>query len=675
VVQKELNLGILAHVDAGKTSLTERLLYEAGVIREVGSVDAGTTQTDSLALERARGITIRSAVTSFAVEDVHVNLIDTPGHPDFIAEVERVLSVLDGAVLVISAVEGVQPQTRILMRVLQRLRIPTLVFINKIDRPGADVERVVHAVSERLTIVGVEMGRARELGTRAARFALSSAEDSGFRARLSEVVAESNDRIMASYLNEESQLPYLELREELAAQTRRALVHPIFSGSAMTGAGVQPLMSGIAELLPVAEGDPDGPLSATVFKIERGANGEKVAFARMFSGTIRTRDRLHFGANLEDKVTDIAVFERGHAVQRPTVSAGAVAKLWGLSQIQVGDAIGERRGVGARPQFQPPTLESVVVSRDQKDRGRLHDALAQLAEQDPLINVRQDDLRQEIAVSLYGDVQKEVIEATLASDFGIKVAFREATTIYIERPIGTGEAVEFLYAKTKTNVTGKSSPGSSNPFNATLGLRVDPAPRGSGVEFRLDVDVRLVPLYIYKTVNAFVDHMQEYVRETLQEGLSGWQVTDCTVTMTDCGYRAPGSTANDFRRLTPVVLMRALEQAKTVECEPILRVSLDLPTATIGTVAPALARLGVAFETTSTYNELSVIETLMPAVRAQDLHRQLPGLTGGEGALNSTFADYEPVIGIQPIRPRTTPNPLNLDEYLMHLPGRARGGS
>ena len=155
--QRELNLGIVAHVDAGKTTLTERLLYEAGVIDEIGSVDAGTTQTDTLDLERQRGITIKSAVASFALDDVHVNLIDTPGHPDFIAEVERVLSVLDGAVLVISAVEGVQPQTRILMRALQRLRIPTLLFVNKIDRAGADDDRVLRAISERLEAAVVPM--------------------------------------------------------------------------------------------------------------------------------------------------------------------------------------------------------------------------------------------------------------------------------------------------------------------------------------------------------------------------------------------------------------------------------------------------------------------------------------------------------------------------------------
>src|SRR6185503_6767315 len=165
-----LNLGILAHVDAGKTTLTERLLYAAGVIDAVGSVDKGTTQTDSLALEQQRGITIKSAVVSFTIGDVTVNLIDTPGHPDFIAEVERALSVLDGVVLVTSAVEGVQPQTRILMRALQRLHVPTLIFVNKIDRRGARYSEVLQEISERLTPAAVAMGAVRDLGTRAADF-------------------------------------------------------------------------------------------------------------------------------------------------------------------------------------------------------------------------------------------------------------------------------------------------------------------------------------------------------------------------------------------------------------------------------------------------------------------------------------------------------------------------
>src|SRR3982751_6027183 len=165
---RTLNLGILAHVDAGKTTLTERLLYTAGAITKIGSVDAGSTQTDSLALERQRGITIKSAVASFVLGDTRMNLIDTPGHPEFIAEVERVLSVLDGVVLVISAVEGVQSQTRVLMRTLQRLHLPTLIFVNKIDRGGADAERVLQAIADKLTPAIVPMGYSRDLGTRSA---------------------------------------------------------------------------------------------------------------------------------------------------------------------------------------------------------------------------------------------------------------------------------------------------------------------------------------------------------------------------------------------------------------------------------------------------------------------------------------------------------------------------
>jgi ribosomal protection tetracycline resistance protein len=294
-----LNLGILAHVDAGKTTLTERLLHAAGVIDEVGSVDRGSTQTDSLALERQRGITIKSAVVSFVVDGVTVNLIDTPGHPDFIAEVERVLSVLDGAVLVISAVEGVQTQTRLLMRTLQRLRIPVLLFVNKLDRGGADADRVLQGIAEQLTPAIVAMGSAGGVGTRGARFTPYGAADAGFTFRLVELLADHDDALLADWVDDRAAVSYRRLRGELAAQSRRALVHPVFIGSAITGAGVDPLIAGIGELLPASTGDADAPVSGAVFKVERGPAGEKIAYVRMFSGTVRVRDRLRFGRGKE----------------------------------------------------------------------------------------------------------------------------------------------------------------------------------------------------------------------------------------------------------------------------------------------------------------------------------------------------------------------------------------
>ena len=580
---RTLNLGILAHVDAGKTSLTERLLYAAGVIDEIGSVDRGSTQTDSLALERQRGITIKSAVVSFVVGDVIVNLIDTPGHPDFIAEVERVLSVLDGAVLVVSAVEGVQAQTRVLMRTLQRLRIPTLLFVNKIDRSGAQPERVHRSIADKLTPAAVVMGSTRDAGARGATFVPFGAGDSAFASELAVRLAEHDDALLASYVSEESIAPYQRLRRALAAQTKRALVHPVFFGSAITGAGVDALTAGITALLPACVGDVSGPVSGTVFKVERGAAGEKVAYLRMFTGVVRTRNRLRFGADREGKVTAIAVFEQGSAERSDAVEAGRIAKVWGLADVRIGDAIGAEDNPPAPHYFAPPTLETVVVPRHAGEQGALRVALGRLEEQDPLINLRQDDVRREIYVSLYGEVQKEVIQETLATDFGLEVDFRETTTICVERPVGTGSAVD---------VMGQAP----NPFLATVGLRVEPGPVDSGVEFRRAVEVLgTMPLAFFKAV-------EDTVHRTLRQGLNGWQVVDCIVTMTHSGYaprqshahqrfnKAMSSTGEDFRGVTPLVVMRALQQAGTTVHEPIHHFRLELPADTLGTVVPALAR-------------------------------------------------------------------------------------
>jgi ribosomal protection tetracycline resistance protein len=664
-----LNLGILAHVDAGKTTLTERLLHAVGVIDEIGSVDDGTTQTDSLALERQRGITIKSAVVSFLIDDVTVNLIDTPGHPDFIAEVERVLSVLDGAVLIVSAVEGVQAQTRVLMRALQRLRVPTLFFVNKIDRAGAGYERVLTSISQKLTSAVWPLGVVNHLGTRAAEFVPSGSLDAAGISRLVGLLADHNDALMAAYVEDETAISWRDLRNELATQTKQALVHPVFFGSALTGAGLDSLIGGIPELLPTVVGNGDGPVAGTVFKIERGPAGEKVAYVRMFSGTVRTRDRLRFGQDRQGKVTAISVFARGSADRRGSVTAGHIAKLWGLREVRIGHTIGALRQTSTGRHFAPPTLETVVVPTRPTDRGSLQVALDQLADQDPLINVRRDHLGQELSVSLYGEVQKEVIQATLATEFGVDVTFRDSTPICIERPIGSGEAIEVLHAE-------------SNPFHATIGLRVEPAPVGAGIDFQLGVDPRTLPLHIYKTAESFRETMAQHVRQALQEGIWGWQVTDCLVTMTRCMYsiadgppsrRGPPSTPADFRKLTPIVLMGALEQAGTVVCEPLHRFHLTVPDDTLGAILPALTRLRAVPQTPVMRYSSYLVEGEIPAAQVHELTQQLPALTRGEGILESVFDRYQPVRGAIPTRPRSVHHPLNRMEYLQYVSGRVAG--
>ncbi len=317
---------------------------------------------------------------------------------------------------------------------------------------------------------------------------------------------------------------------------------------------------------------------------------------------------------------------------------------------------------GSVQHFAPPTLETVVLPVRPADKGALHLALAQLEEQDPLIALRQDDIRGEISMSLYGEVQKEVLQATLAGDFGVEVTFRETTTICIERPIGTGAAVETIATE-------------PNPFLATVGLRVEPAPVGTGLQFRLGVELGSMPY-------AFMRAIEETVHATLQQGLSGWQVTDCTVTLTHSGYwarqshshgtfdKSMSSTAGDFRGLTPLVLMTALLRAGTKVYEPVHRFVLEVPAETYGVVLPVLVSLRAVPQPPTARDTSYLLEGTIPAARVHELSQRLPKLTSGEGVLESAFDHYQPVHGPVPTRPRTDADPLDRSAYLLRVQRR-----
>jgi ribosomal protection tetracycline resistance protein len=638
-----LNLGVLAHVDAGKTTLTERLLHLAGVVDEPGSVDSGTTRTDTLALERRRGITIKAAVVSFPLDDVTVNLVDTPGHPDFIAEVERVLGVLDGAVLVLSAVEGVQPQTRILMRALQRLRVPTLLFVNKIDRIGADVDGVLDAIRTRLTPDILPMGTAAGLGSRAASFTAYAADDDGFRERETLALAEHDERLLAAYVEGRERAPD-QLLADIAAQTREAVLHPVFAGSAVTGAGVRQLMAGIGTLLPTAAYDASSEPSGRVFKVERGPAGEKLAYVRMFTGSVRARQRLELPGRRIGKISGIQAYEGGEWVRADEIGPGRIGRLHGLAAVRVGDGFGAAFDAEEH-QFAPPTLESSVEAVDPAKRPALRAALAQLADQDPLIATRLDEHGRP-TVSLYGRVQQEVLGSTLAEEHGIEVEFSEASVLHVERPRGVGEAVVRLNTE-------------ENPYHATIGLRIEPGEPGTGLTFVTDVPARDMPLYLFRSAEAFAASIEKHVRRELAHGRYGWEVTDCVVTMVEASYsvadgppskRGPTSTSFDYRKVTPVVARRALERARTRVCEPVLGVLLEVPTADAVTLQRVLARWGAELTGQTSVGELTRLEARLVAARLHELQHQLPDLTGGEGTLESRFDGYQPIRGRPPVR-------------------------
>ncbi|WP_372671998.1 GTP-binding protein [Amycolatopsis kentuckyensis] len=613
---KTLNIGILAHVDAGKTSLTERLLFEAGAIDHLGSVDGGDTQTDSLELERRRGITIRSAVVSFLAGDTRITLIDTPGHSDFIAEVERALRVLDGAVLVVSAVEGVQAQTRVLMRTLRRLGIPTLVFVNKIDRLGAR----------------------DQLGDIRAKLAPRAV--AVHDATSPEFLADGDDLFLESYVD--GRVDEAACRTELARQVACGLAHPVLAGSAITGAGVAELVTAMTELLPATERTGAGRLAATVFKIDRGRAGEKIAYARLHSGSLAARQRIPFyrgETELTGRVSAVEVAGDDVAL------AGDVARIRGLREVRIGDRLGSP-GTGRDGVFAPPSLETVVRPVRPEEAAALFTALTRLSEEDPLIDVRRRG--HDVSVRLYGEVQKEVLRSMLAEGAGIDVTFEETRTLYVEKPIGAGEAVEEL------------DPAQRLYFFATVGLRVEP---GSGVEFGLSVELGSLPLAFHKAI-------EETVHRTLEQGLYGWEVLDVAVTLTHTAFFSPLSAASDFRKMTPLVLMAALQEAGTRVHEPVHRFELEIPANAVSAVLLKLGQLRAVPGEPVVGPSSCTLHGTIPSEHVHAFEQALPALSQGEGVFLSEFADYRPYPGPPPTRPRTGENPLDRKEYLAQVARR-----
>lgn len=640
-----LSLGVLAHIDGGKTSTTERILFEAGVIAEPGRVDDGTTVTDTMDQERRRGITIRAAVTAFTHDHCAVSLVDTPGHPDFIAEIERVLDILDGAVLVISAVEGVQAQTRILFRAMKRRGLPFVIFVNKIDRVGARSDHLIAEIRSRLTPNVVPLGEPVDLGTRAARYVPYTSFSEAARQDIIEVLADNDEEVLGLFVEQGSGIDDEVLRRSALREARRGAVHPLVFGSAMSGAGVPELMDAIVTFLPAFEESADDHLRGRVFKIERGAAGEKVCYVKVFSGILRSRQRVPVGG-LDQRVTALEVFEGGAAMPVGAVRAGRIAKVFGFDKAKIGDDVGLGGLAPRATYFARPFLESAVRAKDPRARGKLYQSIAQLAEQDPLIGLRQDDRAQTMYVSLYGEVQKEVIQETLATEFQVEAEFSPSTIVHVERVIGVGEALD----------------EAPDPFIATIGLRVEPGPAGSGRSFALEINPGNHPGSFYRAV-------EEAVMRTLMEGLYGWEVLDCIVTLTQgIIYRDwANSTAAEHRRLAPLTVMDALRRAGTEVLEPIQSFHLEFPADVLGTFARIMPEFGEIRSDPVIRAGTCIVEGIVRAAKVSELQALIPGISRGEGFLETEFSHYALVPGKFPTRPRTDLNPLDRDDYLRQV--------
>ncbi len=618
-----LNLGILAHVDAGKTTLTERLLYETGATRHLGRVDHGDTTTDSDSIERRRGITIRTAVATMTLASpagpVKVNLIDTPGHADFVAEVERALAVLDGAVLVVSAVEGVQAQTRVLIRILERLGLPFLVFVNKMDRAGASLGRTLDSLREEL-----------------ARSVVSVTEPVSVEDVL-DAVAPWDDRLLRDYVDGAHPPDAQRALAALAEQARLAHVHPVLSGVALTGVGTTDVLAAITTYLPTVESGATAPLHATVFKIDRDADGHRRAYLRLHEGRLGSRDhvRIHRRQSSGEVVThdarahEVSAFVRGAETRRGCAEAGDIATVVGLGEVAIGDQLGHWDATRSGRQFPPPGLESVVQPVDPGRRGSpLFRALQQLSEQDPLIDARLDGVDEEITVSIYGEVQKEVLSARLESDYGLAADFLPTRTVHVERVAGRGEG----YAETSMR-------------NAQLGLRVGPAPVGAGLDYALGEGVErgyLLP--------SFHVAIEEALAGELAEGRHGWRLTDLRVRATHARFKAPTPSAGEFRRLTHLAFREALGRAGTTVCAPVSSFELVVPAESLTAALSMLVGHGATPSPVEVGVSRCLVTGTMPTSEVGAFERRLPDLTSGRGVLLTQPAGHVPVTGPPPSR-------------------------
>ena len=571
--QPRLNLGIVAHVDAGKTTLTERLLYETGVSTHLGRVDHGDTVTDADAIERRRGITIRSAVVTFTVGDLKVNLIDTPGHADFVAEVERALAVLDGAVLVVSAVEGIQAQTRALIRIMERLGIPFLVFANKIDRSGASSKPRMDALREALAGDAVALNEPVDVGSRSASVAIRSGPD--FVDELVDRLSVFDDDVVRAYV--EGRPP---AERDLLASLARADGHRPPAPSRLRRGAHR------GRRTRRARGRGDVPASRR-WLARRSPARQRVqdrAGRRRPPARVPPDARRHallprrrgpppprpgrHGDAVPGRAQRVATYAAGAATTESTAVAGDIATVVGLPDAEIGDQLGRWDPAYGLRVFPPPGLESAVVARDPDDRGRLFEAVQRLSAQDPLIDARLDGPDQELTVSLYGEVQREVLTARLAEEFGIVADVLESRTVLVERVAGVGEWA----LKVRTG-------------NASVAYRVETGPPGSGERYVMGTERGYILPSHHRAI-------EEAVPRVMASGLRGWRVVDWVVTLTNARFSAPIPPAGYYRDLTETALRRALREAGTCECEPVSAFEVEVPEASFTAVLHVLTAAG-----------------------------------------------------------------------------------
>lgn len=610
-----INLGVLAHVDAGKTTVTEGMLFHSGSKRAMGRVDDGTTTTDSMLLEQQRGMTIRAATVAFCWRGVKINLIDTPGHMDFIAEVERSLAVLDGVVLVLSAREGVQTQTRVIFDALRAIGMPVLLFVNKVDRIGVSIQALYAEVERRLTGRFVPMQRVTGEGTREARVEPLPLVDAAH----AELLIERDEALLAGYLD--GRTPTEEqLRESLRAGTAEGSVYPLYLGAALHDIGIVPLLDAVTELFAQRGLQETAPLSAYIYKVQWDAYDHKWAYLRVLQGTLLLRSKAHHVGH-EAPVHIRGLLNTGTEgfVPAASIEAGDIGVLLDAPHVRTGDFLGVALPLPVRPALAEPLLQIGIAPQEGVTRPALLTALSRLTEEDPFLQLAIHPVTEEITLRLFGLLQREILESLLLERFSIRAAFTPMRTLYKEQPTEPVEA-EIRIWETK------------NLHEAGVALRLEPLPPGTGNIYRTDVSFGALE-------RSFQNGVEEGVRAGLLEGL-GSEIVDTRVIFTDMDYSSVGSTPADYRRLAPEVVRKALSAVPLRRLEPWVRYSITAPTQHQRRVLAAISGLRATMEAVLYGEEEFTIEGEAPLDTTKDFAPQLLSMTQGQGMFQTAFLAY-----------------------------------
>ncbi len=672
-LRKTRNIGIIAHIDAGKTTVTERVLFYTGLTHRLGSVDEGTTVTDFMPQERERGITIQSAAITCTWRDHQVNIIDTPGHIDFTAEVQRSLRVLDGGVVVFDGVAGVEPQSETVWRQADRYRVPRICFVNKMDRVGADYWRTIGTIVRRLganpVAVQLPIGAESEfcgvvdlIEEKAVIFcgqehgdplvsdvpADLEAEVGRRREEMIEKLAELDDDLAARYLEGEEFSP-AELRAALRRATLAGQVVPVLCGSALRNKGVQLLLDAVVDYLPsppdlppmagkdaetgetiACAADPEAPAAALVFKISTDPYMGRLAYFRVYSGTVRRGEALlNPSTGQRERIGRLV---RMHADRREEVDeipAGDIGAVLGLKATMTGETLSAEAQPVVLEQitFPAPVIELAVEPRTKADQDRLSLALQRLTEEDPTFQVRRDERLEQTILAGMGELHLDVLLDRLRREFGVDTRVGRPQVAYYETITRPARAEGRLVKQT----------GGRGQF-AVVELEVESLPAGTGFVFENKVVGGAVP-------RQFISAVEAGIRDAMSRGvLAEHPMVDLKVTLLDGKAHEVDSSERAFRTAASMALRKAVSQADPILLEPIMRLEVVVPEEHTGDVIGDLsARMASVTGIESRNGSGQSIEADVPLAAMFGYATALRSRTQGRGTFVMEFDHYAPI--------------------------------